>query len=70
VEDDGIGRKKSAEQRDGYDRKKSRGMALAMERLRIINSLQRTSCQIRVTDLYPERDDTGTRIDIELPEQG
>ena len=70
VEDDGIGRKKSAEQRDGNDKKKSRGMALAMERLRIINNLQRTSCQIRLADLYPDRDETGTRIEIELPERG
>ncbi len=70
VEDDGIGRKKSAEQKDRNERKKSRGMALAIERLRIINSLQRTSCQIRVADLYPDRDETGTRIEIELPERG
>jgi LytS/YehU family sensor histidine kinase len=70
VEDDGIGIKKSAEQKDRNERKKSRGMALAIERLRIINSLQRTSCQIRVADLYPDRDETGTRIEIELPERG
>jgi ligand-binding sensor domain-containing protein len=68
VEDDGIGRKKSAELKDRNDRKKSRGMALAIERLRIISSLQKTSCQIRVTDLNPDLDETGTIIEIELPE--
>jgi len=46
---------------------KSRGIALAMERLRIINSLHASSCRIVISDLYPDRRETGTRVIIEIP---
>jgi len=69
VEDDGIGRKRSEAMKDVNNTKKSRGIELAMERMRIINNIHLTGYQIRITDLYPERKDTGTRVEIEIPVQ-
>ncbi len=67
VEDDGVGRARSEAMKDRTLHGKSRGIALAMERLRIINSLHATSCRIEITDLYPDRRETGTRVFIEIP---
>jgi ligand-binding sensor domain-containing protein len=69
VEDDGIGRKRSEALKDTSNNKKSRGIALAFERMKLINSIQSTAFRIRITDLYPERKDTGTRVEIEMPVQ-
>lgn len=68
VDDDGVGRARSEAMKDRNLRgNKSRGIALAMERLRIINSLHATSCRIVISDLYPDRRETGTRVLIEIP---
>jgi hypothetical protein len=69
IDDDGIGRKRSEVIKDAASNKESRGIAIAMERLRIVNNLQSTSYQIRITDLYPERSESGTRVEIEMPVQ-
>jgi len=47
--------------------KKSKGIALAMERLRIINNLQATNYRIVHSDLHPDRVETGTRVEIDMP---
>lgn len=69
IDDDGIGRTRSEAMKDGNSGKKSRGIELARERLGIINNLQSASCQIRISDLYPDRKDTGTHVEIEMPVQ-
>jgi two-component sensor histidine kinase len=69
VDDDGIGRARSEAMKESNSSKQSRGIALAMERLKIINNLQSASCQIRISDLYPDRKDTGTHVEIEMPVQ-
>jgi len=67
IKDDGIGRKKSELQKSKNDQKKSKGITIVMERLRIINGLQGTSCRISITDLYPDQIDTGTIVEIDIP---
>lgn len=67
VDDDGVGRARSEAMKDKSLRGKSRGIALAMERLRIINSLHSTGCRIEITDLHPGRRETGTRVVIDIP---
>jgi streptogramin lyase/two-component sensor histidine kinase len=67
VDDDGVGRARSEAMKDRTLHGKSRGIALAMERLRIINSLHASSCRIVISDLYPDRRETGTRVIIEIP---
>ena len=66
IEDDGIGRKRSEEFKDKHA-KKSQGISLASERLKIINNLYDTSYGIRISDLYPDKTETGTRVEIDVP---
>lgn len=67
VEDDGVGRARSEAMKDKTLPKKSRGISLASERLKIINNILLTDCRITISDLYPERTETGTRVEIDLP---
>ncbi len=67
IKDDGIGRKKTELLKNEHERKNSRGIFIATERLKIINSLQGTGYQIKISDLYPEKDDKGTVVEIDLP---
>jgi len=67
VEDDGVGRERSEAMKDKNLPKRSQGIALAVERLKIINNLQFTDHKIRITDVYPDRAETGTRVEIEIP---
>lgn len=67
VEDDGIGRKLAEERKSDLPGKTSRGIGIVLERLRIINRLKKTNHQILIEDLYPEKEETGTRVIIEIP---
>lgn len=67
VEDDGVGRARSEAMKDSTLPKKSKGISLAMERLRIINNLQRTNYRIVISDLHPDRVETGTKVEIDMP---
>lgn len=67
VDDDGVGRARSEAMKDRSLHGKSRGIALAMERLRIINNLHSANCRIDISDLYPDNRETGTRVVIEIP---
>ncbi|MFN2313267.1 MAG: histidine kinase [Bacteroidales bacterium] len=67
VEDDGVGRARSEAMKDNSLPKKSKGISLAMERLRIINNLQATNYRIVISDLHPDRVETGTRVEIDMP---
>jgi LytS/YehU family sensor histidine kinase len=67
IEDDGIGRKKSGEMTSSNGQKKSRGISIIMERLRILSNLHNRNYNLTIDDLHPERNDTGTRVVIDLP---
>mgnify|MGYP000861570707 CR=1 FL=1 len=67
VEDDGVGRTRSEAMKDKSLPKKSRGIDLATERLRIINNIMLSDCRITISDLYPDRTETGTRVEIDIP---
>lgn len=67
VEDDGVGRTRSEAMKDKTIPRKSRGISLATERMKIINNLVMTDYRITVSDLYPDRTETGTRVEIEMP---
>jgi len=67
IEDDGIGRKKSDEMRSLNDQKKSRGISIIRERLRILSNLHNNTYQVTISDLYPDKNETGTRVIIDLP---
>lgn len=67
VEDDGVGRARSEAMKDSTFTKKSRGISLATERMKIINNLLQTDYRITISDLHPGQIETGTRVEIELP---
>jgi hypothetical protein len=67
IEDDGVGRKLSRERKSNLPGKKSRGMNMITERLAIINNLRKTRFQIKVDDLFTDREETGTRVMIDIP---
>jgi LytS/YehU family sensor histidine kinase len=67
VEDDGIGRKLSLERKNAIPGKTSNGIAIVTERLRIINQIRQKNLRLIIEDLYPDREETGTRVTIEIP---
>lgn len=70
VEDDGIGRKRSNAMKSGNDHKKSRGISIVMERLKILGSLQNREYKVIIEDLNPGFSDTGTKVTIHVPVAG
>jgi hypothetical protein len=67
VEDDGIGREKSGAAKSRMDTKVSKGIFIVTERLKIINKLQKADYRLFISDLYPEKPETGTRVVIDIP---
>jgi LytS/YehU family sensor histidine kinase len=67
VEDDGVGRKNAEVAKSKIDQKVSRGISIVTERLNIINKLQKRNYQLTISDLYPEKQETGTRVVIDIP---
>jgi hypothetical protein len=67
VEDDGIGRMKAEAMKSNSYVKESRGIAIVNERMNIINKLLKGSYKVTISDLYPERTETGTKVEIDLP---
>jgi streptogramin lyase len=67
VEDDGVGRTRSEAMKDSTLPRKSRGISLATDRMKIINNIMLTNYRIIITDLYPDLFETGTRVEIEMP---
>jgi ligand-binding sensor domain-containing protein len=67
VEDDGIGRKRSEKCKSPLPGKTSRGIGIVLERLKIINNLRQSNFQVNIEDVYPDREDTGTRVVIDIP---
>ncbi len=67
IEDDGIGRSASWEKQQSSENHKSRGIGIAVERLQIISKIRRKNFELEISDLYPDRIETGTRVKIDLP---
>ena len=67
VEDDGVGRARSEAMKDKSLPRRSKGISLATDRLKIINNLLVSNYRLTITDLYPEHSETGTRVEIEMP---
>jgi ligand-binding sensor domain-containing protein len=67
VDDDGIGRKLSAEMRKNNENHNSKGIAIVKERLQIISKLRGVDYNLDIDDLYPDRKECGTRIIIDIP---
>lgn len=68
ITDDGVGRKASEE----INQKKtkghiSRGLTLTNERIKIINSMQRLNISVLTEDLFPDKEETGTKVVINFP---
>lgn len=66
IEDDGIGRKLANQFRKDPGHK-SRGIAIILERIRIINNLSKSNYKVFIEDLYSHKEDSGTRVTIDLP---
>jgi len=69
IEDDGIGRKLSEARKSDMPGRKSNGIRIVTERLRIFNQVRQSNLRIMIEDLYPDRVETGTRVTIEIPSQ-
>jgi LytS/YehU family sensor histidine kinase len=67
IEDDGIGRRNAEAAKSGIDQKESRGIFIVTERLKIINNLQKSNYQVIISDLYPGKQETGTKVMIDIP---
>jgi len=67
VEDNGIGRVKSQILKSRNDRKVSRGISIVSERLAIINKLHKSNYQTFITDLFPDMQEPGTKVVIDIP---
>ncbi len=67
VDDDGIGRKRSEDMRKGNENHESRGIAIVKERLYIISKLRNTNYNLEISDKYPGKSETGTKIEIDIP---
>ncbi|PHN05144.1 sensor histidine kinase [Flavilitoribacter nigricans] len=67
IEDNGVGRKKSAELRSRRHKKTSMGMNITQERIDIINKAYNIETSVRVIDLVsPEGDPLGTRVELSI----
>jgi len=67
LEDDGVGRARSEAVKDKSLPRRSKGISLAADRLKIINNLMLRNYKLTITDLYPEQSETGTRVELEMP---
>ena len=67
IEDDGIGRTLTLLRKSTIPGKSSRGIGIVMERLRIINNLRNTNYSVTITDKFPDRDETGTVVVLDIP---
>jgi len=68
IEDDGIGRTKSAEIKTKNQRShNSTGLKNTAQRVDIINEVYKSSLTVQIEDLHSDRKDTGTRVRILMP---
>jgi tetratricopeptide (TPR) repeat protein len=65
IEDNGIGRRKSAELKTSNQKKqKSKGMGNIKKRIHILNDMYKNKVEVSITDL--NEDQTGTRVSLKL----
>ncbi len=69
IEDDGIGRKQAEIHKNVLPGKKSRGVGIVSERLKIISEIRKIQYNITFKDVNPNKLETGTRVTIDLPIQ-
>jgi len=67
IEDDGAGRSKAAALSHTLPGKTSRGIAIVAERLQTISKIRKHHYTMTITDAFPEREETGTRVILALP---
>jgi len=67
IEDDSIGRKLAMARENRENGRKSRGIGIVTERLRIINQMRKSNLRLIIEDCYSDREETGTRVTIEIP---
>jgi LytS/YehU family sensor histidine kinase len=67
VEDDGIGRKQAEIHKNVLPGKKSRGIGIVSERLKIISEIRKIQYKLTFEDINPDIQETGTRATIDLP---
>ncbi len=67
IKDDGSGRKRSELLKSDKNNYMSKGITIVMERLKILNNLLGTHCEIIISDLYPDTPETGTLVEIDIP---
>lgn len=67
IEDDGIGRRLSNDRKNSLHVHQSRGIKIVQERLDIINTLRPSGYKITVEDLWPDREESGTAVTIDIP---
>lgn len=69
IEDNGIGREASSMNKPVFDqgiKKKSLGLKIVIERLRILNELYKTNAELRIIDIASDNK-KGTVVEIQLP---
>ncbi|MCL6267335.1 histidine kinase [Flagellimonas myxillae] len=65
IEDNGIGRKKSAVLKtENQKKQKSKGMGNIKKRIQILNDMYKNKVDVSITDLYD--DETGTKVTLKL----
>lgn len=68
IEDDGIGRTKSQEIKTNNQKtNRSTGLKNTRNRLKILNEMYHTDFRVAISDLYEDKEDTGTKVTIEIP---
>jgi ligand-binding sensor domain-containing protein len=66
ISDNGVGWKKSAEVRKKKSRI-SKGIEVVKERLNLYNMLNNSHLKLSITDMYPEEEEKGTIVTIDIP---
>jgi len=65
--DDGVGRKFSEAYKSIMPGKKSRGLGIISERLKLIGKMRNADYAITFEDPYPKQAETGTRVTVDIP---
>jgi|WetSurMetagenome_2_1015567.scaffolds.fasta_scaffold00002_108 ligand-binding sensor domain-containing protein len=67
IEDDGIGRMASINNKGKTWTHKPKGISIIEERLQITGKLRKINYKLEMSDLYPDKQFTGTRVVVDLP---
>jgi LytS/YehU family sensor histidine kinase len=67
IQDDGIGREQSKISKNYLPGKQSRGIGIVTERLRIISRIKKVDYAVKISDVHPDEEYTGTLVMIDLP---